>query len=49
VVETINMDITEINTLNQDGVENLRTTLQACKELEQQAAQLSQLVRSFRI
>jgi len=49
VVESINQDITDINTLNQDGVENLRTTLQACKELEQQAAQLNQLVRSFRI
>ncbi|MCM2459433.1 methyl-accepting chemotaxis protein [Pseudomonas sp. CG7] len=49
VVESINQDITEINTLNRDGVENLRTTLQACKELEQQAAQLSQLVKSFRI
>ncbi len=49
VVESINLDITEINTLNQEGVDNLRTTLQACKELEQQAAQLSQLVRSFRI
>lgn len=49
VVETINLDITEINTLNQDGVENLRTTLQACEELEQQATQLSQLVSGFRI
>ncbi|WP_419203929.1 methyl-accepting chemotaxis protein [Pseudomonas argentinensis] len=49
VVESINMDITEINTLNQNGVENLRTTLQACKELEQQSAQLNRLVQSFRI
>jgi methyl-accepting chemotaxis protein len=49
VVESINMDITEINTLNQNGVDNLRTTLQACNELEQQTAQLSQLVKSFKI
>ena len=30
VVESINMDITEINTLNQEGVENLQATLRAC-------------------
>ncbi|WP_460070296.1 methyl-accepting chemotaxis protein [Pseudomonas sp. H2_E05] len=30
VVESINMDITEINTLNQEGVENLQSTLRAC-------------------
>jgi methyl-accepting chemotaxis protein len=29
VVESINMDITEINTLNQEGVENLQSTLRA--------------------
>ncbi|MGB3125132.1 MAG: methyl-accepting chemotaxis protein [Pseudomonas sp.] len=49
VVESINMDITEINTLNQEGVENLHATLRACTDLEQQAARLKQLVGSFRI
>ena len=49
VVESINMDITEINTLNQEGVENLQATLRACNDLEQQAARLKQLVGSFRI
>ena len=49
VVESINMDITEINTLNQEGVENLQSTLRACTDLEQQAGRLKQLVGSFRI
>jgi methyl-accepting chemotaxis protein len=49
VVEALNVDITRINTLNQQGVENLQATLRACTELEQQAARLSQLVGSFRI
>jgi methyl-accepting chemotaxis protein len=49
VVESINVDITEINTLNQEGVENLQATLRACSDLEQQAARLKHLVGSFRI
>ncbi|TKJ73783.1 chemotaxis protein [Pseudomonas sp. CFBP13508] len=49
VVESINVDITEINTLNQEGVENLHATLRACSDLEQQASRLKQLVGSFRI
>ncbi|WP_372242028.1 methyl-accepting chemotaxis protein [Pseudomonas sp. Fl4BN1] len=49
VVESINVDITEINTLNQEGVENLQATLRACADLEQQAKRLQQLVGSFRI
>ncbi|WP_285354189.1 methyl-accepting chemotaxis protein [Pseudomonas sp. lyk4-R2A-10] len=49
VVESINVDITEINTLNQEGVENLQATLRACSNLEQQASRLKQLVGSFRI
>ncbi|MBC3419088.1 methyl-accepting chemotaxis protein [Pseudomonas sp. RW3S2] len=49
VVESINMDINEINTLNQEGVENLQATLRACSDLEQQATRLKQLVGSFRI
>ncbi|MET0948691.1 MAG: methyl-accepting chemotaxis protein [Pseudomonas sp.] len=49
VVEAIHVDITEINTLNQEGVENLQSTLRACADLERQAARLKQLVGSFRI
>ncbi|KAB0494085.1 methyl-accepting chemotaxis protein [Pseudomonas vancouverensis] len=49
VVEALNVDITQINTLNQQGVENLQSTLRACTELEQQAGRLNQLVGSFRI
>ncbi|MBS4078794.1 methyl-accepting chemotaxis protein [Pseudomonas sp. MBT-4] len=49
VVESINVDINEINTLNQEGVENLQATLRVCSDLEQQAARLKQLVGSFRI
>jgi methyl-accepting chemotaxis protein len=49
VVESINVDITQINTLNQEGVENLQSTLRACSDLEQQASRLKQLVGSFRI
>ncbi|WP_409521989.1 methyl-accepting chemotaxis protein [Pseudomonas sp.] len=49
VVEAINVDITEINTLNQEGVENLNATLRACTDLEQQSSRLKQLVGSFRI
>lgn len=49
VVESINMDISEINTLNQEGVENLQSTLRACADLEQQASRLKHLVGSFRI
>lgn len=49
VIESLNVDITEINTLNQEGVENLNATLRACGDLEQQASRLKQLVDSFRI
>ena len=49
VVESINVDITEINKLNQEGVENLQATLRACNDLENQASRLKQLVGSFRI
>lgn len=49
VIEALNMDITEINTLNQEGVENLQATLRACDDLERQASRLKQLVDSFRI
>ncbi|WP_145928447.1 methyl-accepting chemotaxis protein [Pseudomonas sp. TCU-HL1] len=49
VVDSLNMDITEINTLNQAGVENLQATLRACADLDQQATRLQQLVGGFRI
>ncbi|HHJ2159839.1 TPA: methyl-accepting chemotaxis protein [Pseudomonas aeruginosa] len=49
VVDSLNMDITEINTLNQEGVESLQATLRACGELETQAGRLRQLVDSFKI
>ncbi|MGE8410344.1 MAG: methyl-accepting chemotaxis protein [Pseudomonas sp.] len=49
VVESINVDITEINTLNQEGVENLQATLRACHDLESQVERLKHLVGSFRI
>ena len=49
VVDSINMDINEINMLNQEGVENLQSTLRACSDLEAQAGRLKHLVGSFRI
>jgi len=49
VVESINVDITEINTLNQEGVDNLKSTLDACSHLEHQTARLQHLVGTFRI
>ncbi|GGJ93040.1 methyl-accepting chemotaxis protein PctB [Pseudomonas matsuisoli] len=49
VVETINMDISEINLINQRSVDNLEATLQACTELEKEADRLQRLVGGFRI
>ncbi len=49
VVEAINLDITQIDTLNKDAVENLNATLLACSDLEEQTARLEQLVSGFRI
>ena len=49
VVETLNQDITEINLLNQQGVDNLQATLAACTALEAEAGRLEQLVGGFRI
>lgn len=49
VIESLNVDITDINTLNQEGVENLQATLRACRSLEQQVEHLQKLVGSFRI
>ena len=49
VIEALNLDINEINTLNQDGVENLQATLRACNDLEREANRLKHLVGTFRI
>ena len=49
VVESLNLDITQINALNQQGVENLNETLRHCDAMAQQAGRLKQLVDSFRI
>ncbi len=49
VIEALNMDVIEINTLNQEGVANLKATLRACSDLEQQSQRLKHLVDSFRI
>ncbi|MDF2488818.1 MAG: pctB [Pseudomonas sp.] len=49
VVESLNMDISQINALNQQGVEHLNQTLAHCDALSQQAGRLKQLVGSFRI
>ncbi len=49
VIESLNVDINEINLLNQQGVENLQATLRACDDLEGQVTRLKHLVDSFRI
>lgn len=48
-VDTLNIDIHEINLLNQQSVERLDTTLQACTALEAEAGRLQRLVSGFRI
>lgn len=49
VVETINVEIIEINALNQESVDGLQSTLRACAELEGQVARLRQMVGAFKI
>ncbi len=49
VVEALNMDISQINLLNQQGVANLQETLTDCDALSHQAGRLKQLVDSFKI
>ncbi|WP_438810790.1 methyl-accepting chemotaxis protein [Pseudomonas laurentiana] len=49
VIESLNVDIIEINSLNQQGVANLNATLKACTALDEQAERLKSLVDSFRI
>ncbi|MBT2341006.1 MULTISPECIES: methyl-accepting chemotaxis protein [Pseudomonas] len=49
VVETLNMDVSHINLLNQQSVANLNETLRDCDALSQQANRLKQLVDSFKI
>ena len=49
VVESLNLDITQNNVLNQQGVANLNDTLKHCDDLARQAGRLKQLVDSFKI
>ncbi len=49
VIELLNVDIVEINTLNEQSVQCLNATLNACRQLQQQFSGLSQLVGSFRV
>lgn len=49
VVEALNMDISHINLLNQQGVASLQDTLKDCDALSHQAGRLKQLVDSFKI
>lgn len=47
VINSLNIDLLEINTLNQEGVKNLQATLNACGGLEKEASNLKHLVDSF--
>jgi methyl-accepting chemotaxis protein len=49
VVDNLDRDISHITDLNQAMVGNLKSTLQACTELEDQSKRLQQLVNTFRI
>ncbi|NWA09686.1 methyl-accepting chemotaxis protein [Pseudomonas gingeri] len=49
VVGNLDKDITHINGLNQQMVNNLQSTLSACTDLENQALRLQNLVNTFRI
>ncbi|QEI06710.1 methyl-accepting chemotaxis protein [Pigmentiphaga aceris] len=48
-VDTLNVEINQINLLNQQGVANLNDTLKDCAALSEQAARLKHLVDSFKI
>ncbi len=48
VIESRNMDIRDRHA-NQQGVENLQSTLRACGDLDQQARRLKQRVDRFHI
>nr|WP_085726490.1 methyl-accepting chemotaxis protein [Pseudomonas sp. R37(2017)] len=49
VLETLDSDITQIDALNQSAVQNLRITMNANDELNQQTARLKKLVDSFSV
>jgi methyl-accepting chemotaxis protein len=49
VVEAINYDVTDLNVLNQQSVENLKEILGACAALEQEVEALRTLVGEFQI
>lgn len=48
VIESLAEQVSEISLLNQNGMGNLRATLDACVKLEQQAGNLLRLVGGFR-
>ncbi|WP_282374986.1 methyl-accepting chemotaxis protein [Pseudomonas sp. PS01302] len=49
VIELLNVDIVEINTLNGQSVDSLNATLAACEQLQLQFSGLYKLVDSFRV
>jgi methyl-accepting chemotaxis protein len=49
VIELLNVDIVEINTLNEQSVLSLNATLAACEQLQLQFSGLSKLVGSFKV
>lgn len=48
VIESLNVDIAQINSLNAENVKNLESTLSACENLQSQVERLRGLVGSFR-
>ncbi len=48
VIESLNVDIAQINSLNTENVKNLQSTLSACENLQSQIERLRGLVASFR-
>uniref|UniRef100_UPI0039B735D0 methyl-accepting chemotaxis protein n=1 Tax=Pseudomonas sp. P1B16 TaxID=2986074 RepID=UPI0039B735D0 len=48
VIESLNVDIAQINSLNTENVKNLQSTLNACENLQSQIERLRGLVASFR-
>ncbi|HHJ1299261.1 TPA: methyl-accepting chemotaxis protein [Pseudomonas sp. H2] len=48
VIESLNVDVAQINSLNAESVKNLQSTLSACENLQSQVERLRGLVGSFR-
>ena len=49
VIKTLDRDIVDISDLNQQGIENLRTTQAACDALQSQFERLEALVQRFKV